>query len=295
MPIRKDIDLKTPIIIYALIDPRNPERIRYIGWTSRSELNKRLLEHIKESKLGGKTYKCNWIRSLLNENINPEINKVEDNIYKNKDEREQYWINYYGRENLTNGTNGGEGCLGLFVSDETKKCLSEKSKIQMSKPGAKEYLSNKAKEQWSSEESRKNLSDMAKERWKSDEFRKNQIEKHKGENLGSKNPMFGKLHSDEAKKKISDARKNMKSTQETKDKISMGGIGVKKKNSKSKYFGVSKNNNNWAAKIRYNRQTTHLGSFKLEIDAAKAYDKKCYELYGDKAKLNFPEDYNLPK
>jgi len=34
----------------------------------------------------------------------------------------------------------------------------------------------------------------------------------------------------------------------------------------------------------------HLGSFVDEIEAAKARDRKAYELCGDFAYLNFPED-----
>ena len=58
----------------------------------------------------------------------------------------------------------------------------------------------------------------------------------------------------------------------------------------SKYKGVSwrKDGKVFRALIWYNKKSVHLGYFKSEIDAAKAYDKKAKELFGEFAYLNFP-------
>jgi len=45
----------------------------------------------------------------------------------------------------------------------------------------------------------------------------------------------------------------------------------------------------WAATITHNNKVYYLGSYHTEEDAAKAYDKKALELYGDNARRNFPE------
>ncbi|KIP28272.1 AP2/ERF family transcription factor [Bacillus thuringiensis] len=58
----------------------------------------------------------------------------------------------------------------------------------------------------------------------------------------------------------------------------------------SNYRGVRKINNSWISQISKNRKLYHLGSFKNELEAARTYDKKAIELYGDKAILNFPEE-----
>jgi len=60
--------------------------------------------------------------------------------------------------------------------------------------------------------------------------------------------------------------------------------------STSKYKGVcwDKRNKKWGVTIQANKKKYHLGYFKDEIDAAKAYDKKAKKLHGQFACLNFP-------
>lgn len=53
----------------------------------------------------------------------------------------------------------------------------------------------------------------------------------------------------------------------------------------SKYLGVRWHNNKWAASI--GKKRSHIGYYKNEIDAAKAYDKKAKELFGEYAHTNF--------
>lgn len=57
------------------------------------------------------------------------------------------------------------------------------------------------------------------------------------------------------------------------------------------YKGVRKERHTYSAIITVKGRHEYLGSFNTKIQAAKAYDKKSYELNGDKAILNFPEDY----
>lgn len=61
------------------------------------------------------------------------------------------------------------------------------------------------------------------------------------------------------------------------------------KNSSSKYKGVAwdKPNSKWRSQIVFNGKKNHLGYFLDEMEAAKAYDKKAKELFGEFAYLNF--------
>ena len=66
------------------------------------------------------------------------------------------------------------------------------------------------------------------------------------------------------------------------------------KNNTSGYKGVSwhKLHKLWYAHISHNKKLMSLGYFKDKEEAAKAYDRKAIELFGEFAKLNFPiEDY----
>lgn len=68
---------------------------------------------------------------------------------------------------------------------------------------------------------------------------------------------------------------------------------VKRRHCSSKYRGVHSNKpgrkNPWVAAIKINSRTTHLGVFKTELDAAKAYDAAAVKHYGSLAAPNFPQ------
>lgn len=57
----------------------------------------------------------------------------------------------------------------------------------------------------------------------------------------------------------------------------------------SGYKGVTKQDSRWAVFIRHNGEPIYLGRFKGKVEAAKAYDAKARELYGEFAYQNFPK------
>ena len=71
---------------------------------------------------------------------------------------------------------------------------------------------------------------------------------------------------------------------------------VNKSAKSSQYIGVSWRNDSkkWRATIKVRNYTKSLGCFDSEIDAAKEYDKKLFEYFGDVLSpdsLNFPKTY----
>ena len=81
------------------------------------------------------------------------------------------------------------------------------------------------------------------------------------------------------------------STTKEKHAMTVQGVPGKVETKSSKYVGVYfvKRRNKWAAEIRHMKNRYSLGLHEKEEDAAKAYDMKAVELYGENAKTNFPK------
>lgn len=182
-------------LIYGLKDPAT-DLIRYVGMSTSGLKRPRM--HLKESaynhplRRGYHVY--GWIRSLLAKNLTPVIEVLEftdkDNVYV----REQELIKKY-REmgcDLCNHTDGGPGMLGFKPTQETI------DKIRATKSTRVYNISD---------ETRLKLSER---------FR------------GEKHPSWGKKASPEHRKKLSDAHKGQKPSEEQKLKISAALKGIKR-------------------------------------------------------------------
>jgi len=129
---------------------------------------------------------------------------------------EVYMIAVFGRKDkgegiLWNFTDGGQGCSGRVVGEETKRKIAEKNK------GNSYGLGHRH-----SEESKRKMSEASKGRPKSEEHRKKLSEANKGkkpseanrEALRAKNKgnkyTLGRKHSEETKRKMSEAHRRRK-------------------------------------------------------------------------------------
>ncbi len=67
----------------------------------------------------------------------------------------------------------------------------------------------------------------------------------------------------------------------------------KRNGSSSRFLGVNyhKRSRKWTARITFEGERLFLGYFVDEVEAARAYDRKAVELFGDFARLNFPEEW----
>jgi hypothetical protein len=126
----------TEVKIYVLYDPRDC-KVRYIGRTTKKVLKHRLIEHISKARYESVYYpgkksshKNNWIKSLLNNNIEPQIKLLTKvNGWKESHVVEKCLINKHCiSKNLVNANDKGIGGLNQIVEKETKEKISSSLK-----------------------------------------------------------------------------------------------------------------------------------------------------------------------
>lgn len=100
-------------VIYTLCDPRDGV-VRYVGVTHQKP-RVRLSGHINLARKGARYHTAAWIRSLLRDNVRPEMCVIESGTGDNWGDAETKWIAHYRSQghSLTNLTNGGEGCIAV--------------------------------------------------------------------------------------------------------------------------------------------------------------------------------------
>ena len=93
-------------------------------------------------------------------------------------------------------------------------------------------------------------------------------------------------HSEETKEKI---RTSSRKPERLKQSSQMGkkSRGKARKGSKSKYCGVHVKNNKYISETFFNNIKRYIGSYKIETDAAKAYDIAAIKFFGHNCILNF--------
>lgn len=124
-------NLNSITYIYVLKDPET-NLIRYVGKTV-NKVNYRLSQHLNEAKRSlAKNHRLNWLKTLIDKNLIPIIEIIDECSWLESQEREQHWIKHYKDSNfdLVNETDGGEGNLGYKKSKDTigklKKSLRKK-------------------------------------------------------------------------------------------------------------------------------------------------------------------------
>lgn len=200
-------------LIYTLIDPKT-NLVRYVGQTTK-KLEQRLSAHINKAKNSSNktTHKNTWIKSLINENLRPIIKLVEvvsDDEWK---EKEKYYIKKYKEFgfdllNLSEGGDSGSMPGGKRIWSSEIDYINWKNK-----------LSESAKKRIISDDERLKMGERCRKTHLGKKRSGETKQKLSETKLGDKNPMFGKKHTDERKKQISEFHKGKKMSEETKKKI----------------------------------------------------------------------------
>lgn len=271
--------------IYGIVDPLS-KHVKYIGWTTKP-IEKRLREHIKDSKHYNKTYKHHWINSIISAGLYPEIILLEEVEYEDRAKKEMFWISKYGRENLTNSTDGGEGKVGAIVSNKVKEHLS----LIFSGKGNPFYGRKHTREVIEKLKNR-NITEEQKAILRSARLgKKMPLEvREKIRNSLLKNPPFkGRLHSQESKEK--NRKKHLGVSPSNKGvKTGIPSINRGKRKTGFIYAGVSKHNRGFCARVFYEGERIYLGEFPTSDAAAKAYDLGKVYFYKNDNQLNFQTD-----
>jgi hypothetical protein len=116
--------------VYSLADPRRPEKIRYVGQTSKDP-KKRIFHHLHDAKQKKETTRHhNWLRVLIADKVKPVQVILEQGTGHGWQEAERKWIAYFREQghDLTNATSGGEGAPGFRFTDEQKAGLRERNR-----------------------------------------------------------------------------------------------------------------------------------------------------------------------
>ena len=125
-----------PWIIYALVDPRDPGAIRYVG--KAKDASKRLNEHLAEARTSKREdHRLHWLRKLASCSVEPIVAILETGKGDGWKEAERKWIKHFRDmgSRLVNGTDGGEG-VDLTPEVQAKKLAAMHSPEYRAKQSA---------------------------------------------------------------------------------------------------------------------------------------------------------------
>jgi group I intron endonuclease len=195
---------KKEYYVYVYLDPRNFGDYVYGEYKFDNEpfyvgkgKDYRHKRHLNESQLSNNSHKSNLIKKLINNGWYPNIFILKEELSQAEAfELEKKLIKEIGRYDLqtgplTNKTEGGEGISGYRWNYE------QKIGIKSRKPSKLGYKT--------SEETKQKIGDANRgKKWKDNKERViNFSTLKKQQYLGTKNPFFGKKHTEETLKKIS--------------------------------------------------------------------------------------------
>lgn len=164
-------------MIYGLVDPLEPDHVRYVGKTKAPT---RPRGHQYEALSADyHTHKIHWILKLLSEGRTYDIITIKQHPSDVSDDdlntSEIFYIAKYRSEGhrLTNATDGGDGVVNL--SPESRSRISEWNKKRWEDKEFREMMSSNTVSQWEDPIYRafhlKRMNEEIKRRWEDPEYR----------------------------------------------------------------------------------------------------------------------------
>ena len=312
--------------VYALVDSRSPEEIRYIGITNNPKA--RLSLHLSQApKEGWK--KSRWIGSVIDADGAVLMGIIATGLSQDDAMAMEVELIAEHRNNgvqLMNLTDGGDGVKGQVQSAETR---AKKSAALTGKPKSPEAVAKQAEAvrgRKLSDEQRAKMSASHLKRYEDPAAREVQ---RQGTLKRFENPIEREKAAEATRKRFSDpeerekaslASKKVMADEEVRMKISTAvraawtdPVLLQRQSEKmllrfedpnerarlslahrlkgpanGNYKGVSPAKlGRWRARITVEGKGRHLGTFDTECEAAKAYDIAAYAEWGDDCFLNF--------
>lgn len=272
--------------VYALVDDREPEDVRYIGITNNPA--KRLRDHVRDSAVET-TRKANWVASVISTGGNILLGILKGGLTHHDAKSAEIELIRYFRssdDRLTNLTDGGDGTSGYIPSAETRAKMRA---AFLGKPGtphtedAKRRIGESKIGIPRSEETRAKLSaaKIGKPGPKHTDASRRKISLG---NLGKKMPA-------EAVNRIAEKLRGRRQSAEAIERkiAGMRRVGPRR-GSVSGFKGVSREaaTNRWRARLNVDGHEIALGSFATAESAAHAYDRAANSAWAGDCYLNFP-------
>ena len=193
-------------------------------------------------------YKRNQVWKRISKKYGYSVEIIYDNItWEDACKKEIELIKKYGRLNLGSGdlvnmTDGGEGVIGLIHTEDHRKKNSDSNK---GKKMSEEFV-KKQRNRIISDETKLKISVSNRGKKRTVGQCQKIRDSLKWKYIGTKNPFFGKNHTDESKNKISKAAKGRKLSVNHKEKIGKSNTGkihphTKETKEKMSYSAKSRN------------------------------------------------------
>jgi hypothetical protein len=294
------------VFIYTLSDPTTGE-VRYVGKTVNPY--QRLHGHITPTALLSENHRTHWLRTLSVEGLKPVMTVIEETDEESWDATERRWISHFRSQgcNLVNTSDGGESGSGELHRGIPKP-REQREKIGQAHLGRKKTPGGTSSSQYAGvtyhkgsgrwrarvtvEGKRISLGGYETEIEAAQAYDKMMLYAY-GPSIALNFPYNGEDYGEKSKAAFLASLTGNKKSASHRARLADSHRGIRSEKSLSSYRGVTwhKGNKAWVAQIYSSGKKRFIGYFDNEEEAARAYDKVAREIFGNGAKLNFPEAF----